>query len=362
MAPQSDQQTEKSKLADFVTRVAGEGALRVEETLGEGYVRLRITEAERRQAAQDIRCIEDAVIELLRNSRDAGADRILVATNREGDLRSLVVLDNGQGIPESLHESVFEARVTSKLDSMHMDKWGVHGRGMALYSTRENARSAKIMASAPELGCSIRIVSDTEKLTERADQSTWPTLSDTADGLRGPHNIIRTCCDFVLESEGQSDVWVGSPAEIAATARAITDTHGVQMLISGEADMEALPVITRIAAAGDAQELKAVCDSLGLNMSERTAHRILAGEIKPVPSVSAKLKEQAKGKAQVEVDILRNPRGLRISQEDIRGFTKLMEKDFEYLAQRYYLALSSSPTISVRGDRIQVSFDIDKGD
>ena len=119
-------------LVGFVASMGGERNLRVEENLGEGYVRLRVAEAERRQAKHDIRCVEDIVIEMLRNSRDAGAKHIYVATAREGDVRTLVILDDGSGIPEDMQSRVFEARVTSKLESVHMDRWGVHGRGMAL--------------------------------------------------------------------------------------------------------------------------------------------------------------------------------------------------------------------------------------
>ena len=69
-------------LADFVSTMGGDRALRVEESLGEGFVRLRVAEAERRQAKHDVRCVEDALIEMLRNARDAGARHIYVATAR----------------------------------------------------------------------------------------------------------------------------------------------------------------------------------------------------------------------------------------------------------------------------------------
>ena len=82
-------------LASFVSRMGGDRALRVEENLGQGYVRLRVAEAERRQAHHDIRCSEDIVIEMLRNARDASAHRIFVATGREGNRRAIVMLDDG---------------------------------------------------------------------------------------------------------------------------------------------------------------------------------------------------------------------------------------------------------------------------
>ena len=46
-------------LIDFVQSVSGETFLKVEENLGDGFVRLRISEAERRQAKHDIRSVED---------------------------------------------------------------------------------------------------------------------------------------------------------------------------------------------------------------------------------------------------------------------------------------------------------------
>ena len=140
-----------SDLASFVEATCGNGALRVEENLGAGYVRLRVAEAERRQAKHDIRCIEDVVIEMLRNARDAGARHIYVASSREGDTRTIVMLDDGSGIPANMHDRIFEARVTSKLESVHVDRWGVHGRGMALFSVRENVESARRRQCAAKL-------------------------------------------------------------------------------------------------------------------------------------------------------------------------------------------------------------------
>ena len=152
---------EGSNLVDFVVSMGGEKSLRVEENFGDGFVKLRVSEAERRQAQHDIRCIEDVVVEMLRNSRDAGARHIYVATYRDGDTRYLTMLDDGSGIPESMQDRVFDARVTSKLESVHMDRWGVHGRGMALFSVKENAQEARVVSSAPEKGASINVYPST---------------------------------------------------------------------------------------------------------------------------------------------------------------------------------------------------------
>ena len=354
-------------LAGFVATMGGERSLRVEENLGEGYVRLRVAEAERRQAKHDIRCIEDVVIEMLRNARDAGARHIYVATNREGNLRTLVMLDDGSGIPKDMQERVFEARVTSKLESVHMDRWGVHGRGMALYSVKENAESAKVMSSDPGKGSSIRVVTDASKLAERADQSTWPSIGEDEDGsaccVRGPHNIVRTCCEFALEERGTCEVYLGSPAEIAATARARQklSVDGSELLFMD--GLSELPVLERLHAAADASELGSVCSSLGLEMSERTAHRIVSGQVKPQRSVLARLTHKSgDANAPREVDLVRDRRGLKISEKDLGDFCRAVERDFELLAERYYLCLANDPKVRVGRGKITITLDLEERD
>jgi len=87
--------TSDDSLLSFVSSVSGDQYVKVEETLGDGFVRLKVSEAERRQAKHDIRTFEDVVVEALRNSRDAHARRIYVACSREGDTRTLTVIDDG---------------------------------------------------------------------------------------------------------------------------------------------------------------------------------------------------------------------------------------------------------------------------
>jgi hypothetical protein len=45
------------ELLNFVSSVSGDTFLKVEETFGDGYVRLKVSEAERRQAKHDIRSL-----------------------------------------------------------------------------------------------------------------------------------------------------------------------------------------------------------------------------------------------------------------------------------------------------------------
>ena len=343
----------------------GSKALRVEENLGDGFVRLRVAEAERRQAKHDIRCIEDVVIEMLRNARDAGARHIYVASSREGDIRTLVMLDDGQGIPPEMHDRIFEARVTSKLETVHMDRWGVHGRGMALFSVKENVESARVMSSAPGKGSSIKIVSDAQKLAERTDQSTWPAVSQDENGsyacVRGPHNIIRTCAEFALEERGTCEVYVGSAAEIAATAHARAPRAASDSDLLFIDDLSELSVLTRLRVAADASELLEQALSLGLDMSERTAHRIISGQIKPLRSVASQLLAEPL-REHGEVDLSRTRKGLKLAKHDKEDFIRELEKAFSLVESRYFVRLTNDPKVHVRSDRITVTFDLEDND
>lgn len=353
-------------LASFVAKMGGGKALRIEENLGQGFVRLRVAEAERRQAAQDIRCTEDLVIEMLRNARDAGARRIFVASSREGSKRSVVMLDDGSGIPRELWKAIFDARVTSKLDSVRHDRWGVHGRGMALYSIHENSLEAAVVDSVEQGGSSIRVVTDTESLPEKADQSSWPTLGRDDEGHlvieRGPHNVIRTCCEFSLDQRRSCEVFLGSPAEIVATARARVRTSLSVTDLMLLDDLSTLPVLERFRLASDAKELMEVSQALGLDISERTAHRIISGQIRPLRSIISRLTHTTSSKKKREVDLASDQRGLRIAREDSEQFLRMMERDFAYLADRYYLTLEGKPRIRVSGKRLLVTFEYEGED
>lgn len=356
---------EHDPLIDFVSSVSGDAFLKVEESLGDGYVRLRVPEAERRQAKHDIRSVEDIVVELLRNARDAHAQRIFVATAREGSLRLMTMVDDGVGIPTTLHERVFEPRVTSKLETMVMDRWGVHGRGMALYSVRENVKEARIATSAPHKGASLAVVADTAELSERADQSTWPVVEPDETGslhvARGPHNIIRRLVEFACEHP-ELELYVGTPTEILATLHALGRHHlDVADLMFCE-DLERLLVWQRPAACADAAELEEVAASLGLAISERTAHRILAGELAPLEPLLAQLLGEEEPAAPTTPDIYRDRRSLRIHHGDLSAFQQELTRAFDLLAERYYLNLKGDPKVTVGRDAITVRFAVEKED
>lgn len=357
--------TDNDSLLEFVSQVSGEAYLKVEESFGDGYVRLRVSEAERRQAKHDIRSLEDVVVELLRNSRDAHAHRIFIANSREGTTRTLTVIDDGVGVPEQMQDRVFEPRVTSKLDTMVEDAWGVHGRGMALFSIRSNAVTAKIALSAPHKGASMLVVTDAGSLSERADQSTWPVVERDDAGVRsvarGPHNVVRRVVEFALEHP-DVDVFLGAPSEIVATllssARDVLDT--ADLLFAEPAN---LPIWQRPAASGDAEELVDVSAELSLSISERTAHRILAGEVTPLQPVLRGITGASDtAETPPAPDIYRDRRGLKIDPTDLADFKRDLQSAFDVLSERYYLHLKSEPKVSIGKDDIRVRFEVDKED
>src|SRR5450756_1445522 len=190
-------------IMDFVSNITDTARFRIEERLPHGFVRLKVAEAERRQAQQDIRSVEDIVRELVRNARDAGARNIFVASQKEkGRYRRLTVIDDGSGIPGDMHGLVFEPRVTSKSEDFEEDRYGVHGRGMALFSIKSRAMQTQIVSSQPGRGTVISVGVDTKKVPERSDQATLPVLSQTEEGESvgsGPHNVTRVLLEMSVD-------------------------------------------------------------------------------------------------------------------------------------------------------------------
>lgn len=355
--------TDQNDLLGFVSSLKGGDGLRVEETLGSGYVRLRVSEAERRQAKHDIRCVEDAVIEMLRNARDADAQRIFVASWREGDVRSIVMVDDGVGIPPSMHDRVFDARVTSKLDTVHMDRWGIHGRGMALYSIAQNAKSAGVVESNLGLGTAILVSFDVNDIGERADQSSWPTVkgSGGAYEVRGPKNIARACVEFALETKGECNVYFGSPSEAVATMYGRVEPTGMPPHAFTQQGLADVPLCMRPAWAHDAREMRDAAQTLGIEMSERTAHRIVRSQIAPLRNVLG-IVLGSNGSARAKrADGYANRR-LSLSEDDQRELKESLADAFRAIAARYYFELDGDPRIRVDGDVVHVSFRYQEGE
>lgn len=353
-------------LGSFLDEVSDGSLLRIDTDLGNGFVRLRVSEAQRRQAKQDVRCVEDAVIEMLRNARDAHARTVFLATARSADSRTVTVVDDGDGVPEDMRERIFEPRVTSKLDTFSEDEWGVHGRGMALYSIRENAADASVMASVVGGGSAIRAAFRTCDLPERKDQSTLPELSGSArEGWRlgnGPRNIARATAEFALSCRATCTVYFGSPVEVAATLRAY-GRRWAAGLVEARIPVERIAPAKRIALCVDAAALSQCACDLGLDVSQRSAYRILQGEVEPLAPLLGILRERSSrddGDARAGRDGVRDMRGLRIAAEDIDDFSAALKRVWRDLAEAYYLESDVEPVVKVSRDGVQVTFPASK--
>ncbi len=331
-------------LLNFVAEIAGDGFLKIEEDFGSGFVRLKLSEADRRQAKHDIRGVEDIAIELLRNSRDANSNIIFFATSKEqSDLRRISVIDDGEGIPRQLHEKVFEPRVTSRLNRIVEDEYGVHGRGMALYSIKEASQSASIRLSAPRKGCVVNIVVDLGKLPEKKDQSTLPKVKRRGGEviLTGPRNLPRTIAEFAL-SDPNIEIYYGSAAEILSTmywlSRPISKGKSVGETMVNP-DIKFWQCVGCLEDAGSLS--KFACDRLGLAVSERNASRIIRKEIKPLAPLLDLVGEgnkKANAIPELEGEL---PIANRIGKEDVESLAAAIENAFRGIGEKYFLKAES---------------------
>ncbi len=218
--------------------------------LGSGFARLTGAEGARRGPSR-LQYVEDALLELLRNARDAGARNVFVAsTLKHRRYRTLTVLDDGHGVPEAYKALIFEPGVTTRHLSPVLDLHEApHGAGLSLYHIKKAALSAELLsASSPT---AIKVTFDTHILPERSLQST---------SRQSRTNLLATLQTF---RANDLNLYYASPSRILAT---LLENHIIQW-----------PETTR--------RLREVAARLGLEVSLRTAQRVWRGEIAPVSSV-----------------------------------------------------------------------------
>ncbi|MCA1715965.1 MAG: ATP-binding protein [Actinobacteria bacterium] len=145
--------------------------------LGAGFARLLGAEGLRRSPGR-LRSVEDALFELLRNSRDAGARNVYVASSLgTRRYRTLVVIDDGRGIPETHKHLVFEPGVTTRhlnpvpeAPSQELPRTHApHGAGLSLYHVKNTSLSAEVLSAFSPTA--IKVVFDTRSLPEKHLQS-----------------------------------------------------------------------------------------------------------------------------------------------------------------------------------------------
>lgn len=289
-----------SDIKKFLSELGLNNVLNVEQDLGDGYVKLRISEAERRQALQDIKSVEDILIELLRNSRDAGAKNIFIGTKKiEDKKRYIYFVDDGYGIPPKFHDLIFEARVTSKLENTVKDIYGFHGRGMALFSIKLNTDDIKITFSEEGQGTSIFLNIDLEKVPEKKDQSIFPQIVEL-DGdiniIGGVNNIPKTLVEFSLQNPG-INIYYGTPSQIIMSMRNLLKNLNIfnnfpkfddwEHLVNYLNDNNKIKVNFFPCLTENYLTLNKITEFFfNMEISERTIQRIIYEEFKPIDPIN----------------------------------------------------------------------------
>ncbi len=234
--------------------------------LGAGFARLSGVEGLRRIPGR-IRSVEDALFELLRNSRDAGARNVYVASSLGARrYRHLVVIDDGRGIPETHKHLVFEPGVTTrhlnpvpeaptreKLPQPHAP----HGAGLSLYHVKNVALSAEVLsASSPT---AIKVVFDTRYLPEKRLQS---------NARPSKTNLLATLTRFLAESgPNPPRLYHASPSRILSRLLNHRIIQTSQESQEGQGN------------DGEARLVREAALGLGLEVSLRTVQRVLADGI-----------------------------------------------------------------------------------
>lgn len=289
-----------SDMKNFLSELGLKNIENIEQDLGSGYVRLRISEAERRQALQDIKCVEDIIVELLRNSRDANADEIYIATKKTGDSQRIIhFIDDGKGIPQELHNVIFDARVTSKLENAHKDVYGFHGRGMALFSIKLNIEEILLSFSQINAGSAFFLKIDLNKIPEKKDQSVFPEIVELEGDLSilgGLNNIPKNLVEFKLQNE-PIELYYGTPSQIILTMRSNAKKKNIfdslpkydsfnefrdYIKKNNMVKLTYFPCFTN-----NYNVLSRICtDFFNMNISDRTIQRIIYEEMEPLKSIS----------------------------------------------------------------------------
>jgi len=303
---------EPDKLLAFVTNLTGEQVLKIEQDLGSGYYKLNITEAERRQARHDIRSIEDVVVELVRNSRDADASRIYIASAKDTDgTRTITIIDDGRGIS------------TARMELLES----------------ELGRGAVFTMSVP-----------TKTLRERKDQSTFPKLKiSSAHNISvesGPHNVWRHLVEISLDTPSV-EIFFGSHSEILATLVA-------ERSVAAES---APPIWSDLWSLDDADALSDRSAALGLKTSPRSCRRVLEGEIEPAYSIKRRLRQLLSERPVVKA--ARRRESSKVSTDDLGELAKVVADNFRVLGDKYFLRVKGEPKVSSSSTKITIELQIE---
>ncbi len=220
-----------------------------------------------RRSPPRLRSVEDALFELLRNSRDAGARNVYVASSMKSRrYRTLVVIDDGHGIPKNYRDLIFEPGVTTRhlAPVAGLDETP-HGAGLSLYHIKNAALLAEVPSAASPTA--IKVIFDTLSLPEKSYQS----LPHPSSSRLSRTNLPATLATFAEQPNLLHHLYHGSHARILARLlkhRIIRRTEDEMWSSKGVATV------------------REVALGLGLEMSFRTVRRVVAGEVEAAEEVS----------------------------------------------------------------------------
>jgi len=267
--------------------------------LGAGFARLTGVEGARRGPSR-ITHVEDALLELVRNARDAGAAHIYVAsTLRDRRYRTLTVIDDGHGIPESHRDLILEPGVTTR----HLNpvtqpgdpSEPTHGAGLSLYQIKSLSLETSVLSTSSPT--SIRAIFDTNTIPERTLQST----------TRPSNSNLRATLEHFTERTNvyspRLSSYYGSPASILAT---LLDHRIIQR-------------------QRDSLRLRGAALRLGLGVSVRSVQRILRGEVLPVEGISAGESTGGAGRRRVGGGVDGGP-VLELGEEESARITDILRR------------------------------------
>ena len=121
-----------------------------------------------------------------------------------------------------------------------------------------------------------------------------------------------------------------------------------------------IPVCNRLSCAADATELISLAHTLGLDISERTAHRIRSHHIKPLRSARVRLEH--KPQPQPVVDIFSRDTSIHVSDADKQTLLHEVEACVERFSRKYYLREVGEPQLRITGGKISLHFTVEHDD
>jgi hypothetical protein len=262
-----------------------------------------------RRGPSRINKVEDVLRELVRNSRDAGARNVYVASVLKGRrYRILTILDDGHGIPESHRDLAFEPGVTTRhltpiQEPDLIPNATPHGAGLSLFHIRRAAINAEF--TSPSSPTVIRVILDTNSLPERALQSgSRPSRSNQEATLRA---FLHTASPSV----NAPNIYLASPARILATILNNRIIHSGWLTDDRGSD-----VIGIAEFAND----------VGLEVSSRTIRRVMGGKVPPAFPLSRHEDEVAGKREKTGLLGVRDGPSLALGPGEVREISAILSR------------------------------------